>query len=53
MKTPFEAPSLASGGLVSVPHDPQLSDLLWRQLGRSRTWGFSVPLGEEGLLQTL
>lgn len=30
----LEVPCLASRGLVAIPHDPQLSDLLWSLLGR-------------------
>lgn len=30
----LEVPCLASRGSVAVPHDPQLSDLLWSLLGR-------------------
>ena len=37
----LEVPCLASRVLVAVPHDPQLSDLLWSLLGRGGAILFS------------
>lgn len=37
----LEVACLTSRGLVSVPHDPQLNDLLWSLLGRGGAFLFS------------